>query len=473
MATQIEDDLFLEVSTGGLNNPEFLKVITETEEFASGQVEDELRSQKELAARLTKQVRDKNGEIDRLLRRIERLSDEKDEILHQSGDTIAEKLISITKKNRAMNLDIERERTKVRNLEREIREVRDEKVASVREIPAEPAPEAVEFQKMKQELMQSHQRAAESRNECLRLRQDLRISHKAILNEVGEDVNLEEVLAASTQQNASSWRGRSQKIAILQTKLQELRAQVSDKKPEPSRDQAKLAEIAQKRRKDMDVLKVENGALKKQVGDRDREITALRSRASHQSQEGKSLRNRIKVLTEKGTHDDELIETLSKRLQSLQKTMAQPRTMTVNATVSKGKIKNEDLVEMSKLKQLLGEKEAQISELKSEIFLQKNTIENLSNRPEVAQGSFELEKEELTAQINSLKMEHDSVRKMTREWSDRLNQDHPDAADARFAELFKSKQDDLNVYEATIEETRKVFMEAMKQMKEHVRKAAS
>ena len=51
--------------------------------------------------------------------------------------------------------------------------------------------------------------------------------------------------------------------------------------------------------------------------------------------------------------------------------------------------------------------------------------------------------------------------------------EHPDAADARFAELFKSKQDDLAVYEATIEETRKVFMQAMKQMKEHVRKSGS
>ena len=52
-----------------------------------------------------------------------RMSDEKDEILHQSGDTIAEKLISMSKKNRALNLETEKERTKARNLEREIREL--------------------------------------------------------------------------------------------------------------------------------------------------------------------------------------------------------------------------------------------------------------------------------------------------------------------------------------------------------------
>lgn len=471
MASQISDDLFLEVSTGGLNNPDFLKAITDTEQFAAGKVEDDLRAQKEMTARLSKQVRDKNSEIDRLLKKIERLQDDKDEILHQSGDTIAEKLISMTKQNRALNLEMERARTKVRNLEREMKEVREQKMASVREVHAEPAPETVEFNKMKQELLQSHARAAESRNECLRLRQDLRIAHKAILNEVGEDASLEEILAASTQQNSSSWRGRSQKIAILQTKLSELKLQVSDKKPPPSRDQQNLSEIAQKRRKELDSMKNENELLKKQVGDRDREITALRSRASHQSQEGKSLRNRIKVLTEKGTHDDELIETLSKRLQSLNKTISSTRTLNVSTNVVKGRIATEDLVEMSKLKELLGEKEANISELKAELFLQKNELDSLSNRPEVAQGSFELEKEQLTAEINSLNQEHDSIRKLTKAWSERVQQSHPDVADARFAELFKSKQDDLAIYEATIEETRKVFMQAMKQMKDHVRKA--
>ena len=132
MASQISDDLFLEVSTGGLNNPDFLKAITDTEQFAAGKVEDDLRAQKEMTARLSKQVRDKNSEIDRLLKKIERLQDDKDEILHQSGDTIAEKLISMTKQNRALNLEMERARTKVRNLEREMKEVREQKMASVR-----------------------------------------------------------------------------------------------------------------------------------------------------------------------------------------------------------------------------------------------------------------------------------------------------------------------------------------------------
>ena len=58
---------------------------------------------------------------------------------------------------------------------------------------------------------------------------------------------------------------------------------------------------------------------------------------------------------------------------------------------------------------------------------------------------------------------------MCRDWQNRLKSEHPDAIDARFSELFQSKQDDLSVYEATIEQTRTVFMSAMKQMKNHVR----
>ena len=76
-----------------------------------------------------------------------------------------------------------------------------------------------------------------------------------------------------------------------------------------------------------------------------------------------------------------------------------------------------------------------------------------------------LENSKLLAQINSLTVEHENLRKLVNTWSNRLKLDHPDQADARFAELFKSKQDDLSVYEKTIEETRQVFMEALRQMK--------
>ena len=95
---------------------------------------------------------------------------------------------------------------------------------------------------------------------------------------------------------------------------------------------------------------------------------------SHQSQEGKTLRSRIKILSEKGQHDDELIETLSKRLQILQKTLNESptRTMTLEGDVGrKVKLTGEDMVEMSKLKQIIGEKESGLSTLKADIVLHR------------------------------------------------------------------------------------------------------
>lgn len=469
-----DDALGLEISTGGLNNPEFLRVITETEDFAKTQLEEDLRSHKELTARLGKQVRDKNGEIDRLLRKIERLSEEKDEILHQSGDTIAEKLIGMTKKNRALNLETEREKTKVRNLEREVKEMRENHENVTRVIQPEPAPEAVEYNKMRAELNLSQTRSAESRNECQRLRQELRIAHRALQNEVGEDASLDEILKSASDPSSTTWRGRSQKIALLNTKITELRNKCrSEASTIPTKDQQKLVDTAVARRKEVEAIKIELEDLRKKIGDKDREISALRSRASHQSQEGKTLRSRIKILSEKGQHDDELIETLSKRLQILQKTLNESptRTMTLGGTQggsTKVKLTGEDMVEMSKLKQIIGEKESGLSTLKADIVLLNNEIATLSHNSRANTG-FELEKEQLSAELNSLKSEHDSIRKMCRDWQNRLKSEHPDVIDARFGELFQSKQDDLSVYEATIEQTRKVFMAAMKQMKTHVR----
>ena len=143
--------------------------------------------------------------------------------MHQSGDTIAEKLIGMTKKNRALNLETEREKTKVRNLEREVKEMREnhEKVTTV--VQPEPAPETVEYNKMRSELNLSQTRSAESRNECQRLRQELRIAHRALQNEVGEEASLDEILKSASDPGSTTWRGRSQKIALLNTKITELK----------------------------------------------------------------------------------------------------------------------------------------------------------------------------------------------------------------------------------------------------------
>jgi len=80
------------------------------------------------------------------------------------------------------------------------------------------------------------------------------------------------------------------------------------------------------------------------------------------------------------------------------------------------------------------------------------------------------EKFELIAELNSLKSEHSSLRNLVKGLNQKINDNHPDRDDIRFSELFKSKSEDLSVYEHTIEETRRIFMDAMKQMKAHLKK---
>jgi len=186
------------------------------------------------------------------------------------------------------------------------------------------------------------------------------------------------------------------------------------------------------------------------------------------------LRSRLKVLKEKGSHDDELVETLTKRLVSLQQTLSivekKSRTIKVKTTSNDTRNPNKDITEISKMKQLLGEKETIISNLKDDLLNFKN--EQSLNNIEMNKNDeldHHLEVNQLTAELNSLKSEHVSIRNLIKNWNIRLNETHPDRDDARFSELFKSKKDDLQVYETTIEETRKVFMDAMKAMKEHVK----
>lgn len=210
-------------------------------------------------------------------------------------------------------------------------------------------------------------------------------------------------------------------------------------------------------------------------------------------------------MQEKGQHDDELIATLTQRLNQLQKHLQesnQNRTLKVHTRQESGTKKNshEEIIEMSKLKELLGEKEAKISELSSQLFIVEKDLEKYKNSENFkmygpnpvpsrtgADGAaipvesdepnfipYEdllHEKHEMLAELNSLKSEHGSLRNLVKTLNEKIREDHPDRDDIRFSELFKSKKDDLAVYEHTIEETRRIFMEAMKQMKGHIRKA--
>lgn len=290
------DDLNLEVSTGGINDPDFLKAITETEEFAQQELEESNRSLKDQIQRLTKQVLDKNSEIDRLLKKIERTKKEKLDILDASGDTVAEKLINLTKRCSSLNLEMERERTKNRVLEKEIRDLKNQQLELAdQQKNLNPSIELQTLQKLKSELNTATSRAMESRNECLRLRQEIRLYNKALIQEVGEDVSIDQILNSSKEEANSNWRGRSQKIQFLQNKLNEYKKRLetdgnSKVHIQYVENQKSIKELSDKRKKEIESLKVLQEEMTADLAKKEKEISGLRSRASHQSMEGKNLR---------------------------------------------------------------------------------------------------------------------------------------------------------------------------------------
>jgi len=80
--------------------------------------------------------------------------------------------------------------------------------------PASPS----EIQTLNEKLEKSQQKYFEALNQNTQLKNELKIAHKCIQQEVGENVNYTQILAGN-----SNWRGRAQQIAMLQSKIVELR----------------------------------------------------------------------------------------------------------------------------------------------------------------------------------------------------------------------------------------------------------
>ncbi|XP_044110772.1 LOW QUALITY PROTEIN: coiled-coil domain-containing protein 13 [Neovison vison] len=367
---------------------------------------EQLRETVDENGRLYKLLKERDFEIKHLKKKIEEDRFAFTGTAGVAGDAIATKIVELSKKNRVLTAESEGAKTRVKQLGNRVRELERELQAALAKLPATVAtdggakasraqmgdralPETPEVKALQDRLAATNLKMSDLRNQIQSVKQELRMAQKVLTSEVGEDVNVQQLLSSP-----GTWRGRAQQILVLQSKVRELEKQLGQTRsqsagtpcdelpvyPDPRKLSAqeknllRIRSLEREKQEGWEKLVAERNALQKELEELKKKLEGVRSRNKVLSSEVKTLRSQMGTLVEKGRHDDELIDALLDQLKQLQeilgslslqeeKTRASQRHLDqrVNSEVQQ----SSSLI--TQLRAMVAEREAKVQQLEVEI----------------------------------------------------------------------------------------------------------
>nr|XP_045242360.1 coiled-coil domain-containing protein 13 isoform X7 [Macaca fascicularis] len=193
---------------------------------------NELRETVDENGRLYKLLKERDFEIKHLKKKIEEDRLAFTGTAGVAGDMVATKIVELSKKNRLLMAESEGAKTRVKQLTNRIQELERELQTALTRMSAKGAtdagakplraqmgdralPETPEVKALQDRLAATNLKMSDLRNQIQSVKQELRMAQKVLASEVGEDVNVQQLLSSP-----GTWRGRAQQILVLQSKDQ-------------------------------------------------------------------------------------------------------------------------------------------------------------------------------------------------------------------------------------------------------------